>query len=108
MSGVWVLVEHRQGEISEITFEMLTKGRILAEALNCGLQAVVFASKVEPLIEKLKKCVPRIIAVEDEKLAHYNAPTYQAVLSNLLKRDVCNQKRSKILKLQNSQLLCQI
>ena len=85
MSCIWVLLEHRQGEVREITYEVLGKGRVLAEALNSELQAVVLASEAGSLIEKIKKYVPRVLAVEDNKLTNYNALTYQAVLNELVK-----------------------
>ena len=48
MSGIWVVVEHRQGEIREISYELLGKGKILAEALNTEIQAVVLGGEVSP------------------------------------------------------------
>lgn len=84
MSCIWVLLEHRQGEIREISYEMLGRGRMLAESTNAELQAVVLASEVGPFAEKIKKYASKIITVEDEQLTNYNAPAYQAVLSNLV------------------------
>ena len=54
MSGIWVVVEHRQGEVREISYELLGKGRVLAEALNMELQAVVLGGEGSPLAEKIK------------------------------------------------------
>jgi len=40
MSTIFVLTEHRHGQLRDITFEMLTKGRELAEKLNGKLTAL--------------------------------------------------------------------
>lgn len=85
MSGVLILLEHRKGEIREISYEMLGKGRILAEALNVDLQTAVLASEVGPLTEKIKKYASTVFTVEDNQLDNYNPMAYQAVLNTLLK-----------------------
>jgi electron transfer flavoprotein alpha subunit len=84
MGCIWVLVEHRRGEVRDITFEMLGKARALADAAKAELQAVVLASDAAPLVEKVRKHAPAVIAVEDPQLAQYNAPAYHAVLTGLL------------------------
>lgn len=84
MGCIWVLVEHRRGEVRDITFEMLGKGRALADAANAELQAVVLASDAAPLVEKVKKHAPAVLTVEDPQLAQYNAPAYHAALTSLL------------------------
>jgi electron transfer flavoprotein alpha subunit len=85
MSGIWVVVEHRQGEIREISFELLGKGRVLAEALNTELQAVVLGGEGSPLADKIKPYAGKVLTVEDPQLANYNALTYCAVLESLFK-----------------------
>ena len=85
MSGIWVVVEHRQGEIREISYELLGKGRILAEALNTELQAVVLGGEGSPLAEKIQPYASKVFSVEDPQLANYNALTYCAVLESLFK-----------------------
>ena len=85
MSGIWVVVEHRQGEVREISYELLGKGRVLAEALNMELQAVVLGGEGSPLAEKIKPYASKVITVEDQQLANYNALTYCAVLESLFK-----------------------
>ena len=83
MSGIWVLIEHRRGEIREISYEMLGKGRMVAEKLNQELSAVILASDAKAYVDKVKKCASKILTIEDKQLEQYNALTYQAVLSAL-------------------------
>ena len=85
MRDVFVLVEHRQGEIREITYELLTGGAHLAAQLNGQLTAVLLGSGVGPFSEALKSWAHRIIVVEDEKLKDFNANAYQSVIEALWK-----------------------
>ena len=84
MSGIWVLIEHRRGEIREVSYEMLGKGRMAAENLNQELSAVILASDAKVYVDKIKKYASQILTVEDKQLEQYNALSYQAVLSTLL------------------------
>jgi len=83
MSGIWVLIEHRRGEVREINYEMLGKGRLVAEKLNQELCAVILASDAKAHVEKIKKYASTILIIEDKQLEQYNALSYQAVLSAL-------------------------
>ncbi len=44
--GVWVFAEQRAGELKRVGFELLAKGRELADALQCELSAVCFGHQV--------------------------------------------------------------
>ena len=56
MSEILVLVEHRKGNIQDVTWEMLTKGAELAAVSGNELTAVILGSNIKSLAEKL---VPR-------------------------------------------------
>jgi len=47
--GVWVFIEQTEGEPAKVSWELLGKGRELAEALQVPLSALVIGEKVEPL-----------------------------------------------------------
>ena len=53
MKKIFALVEHRQGEIRDISFELLTCGRQLAEKNNSKLTAIIFGENTENLVEKM-------------------------------------------------------
>lgn len=42
--NVWVFIEHEQGKIAEVSFELLGEGRKLADELGCRLCGMLFAS----------------------------------------------------------------
>jgi len=84
MTEILVLAEHRQGKIRDITFEMLTKGKELAEKTRADLTAVLLGKKVKEHAKTLSEYAKKILLVEDAKLENFNSEAYQKVLSNLI------------------------
>jgi electron transfer flavoprotein alpha subunit len=85
MAEIFVLAEHRQGQIRDITFEVLTKARELAEKTNADLNAVLLGKDVKEHAKTLSEYAKKVIIVEDAKLEKFNSEAYQKVLSNLIK-----------------------
>ncbi|HEY5973875.1 MAG TPA: electron transfer flavoprotein subunit alpha [Geobacteraceae bacterium] len=50
--GVWVFVEQTEGEVAKVSWELLGKGRELADTLGVPLSAVVLGENVEPLCQE--------------------------------------------------------
>lgn len=80
---ILVLVEHRRGEMREITFEMLTKGRELAEKTRSRLSAIILGKNIKELAEVLARYAHRVLVVDDERFEFFNSDLYQQVLSNI-------------------------
>ncbi|KON31031.1 hypothetical protein AC482_02260 [miscellaneous Crenarchaeota group-15 archaeon DG-45] len=85
MKRLFVLAEHRRGEIRDITFEMLTKGRELAGEMKAELTAVLLGSGSEGFAKILAEWAERVLVVDDDRLANFNAEAYQRVLSALIR-----------------------
>jgi electron transfer flavoprotein alpha subunit len=86
MADIFALVEHRQGIIRDITYELLTCGKKIAEKQNVQLTAVLFGYKTEPLLDKLKSYAHRIVVIDSELFKEFNAETYQITLADILKK----------------------
>ena len=84
MKEILVVAEHRQGQWRDITFEMLSKGRQLAESFGSEVHAVVLGKGVANLTEALNSMAHRVLLVEDERLEVFNSETYQTVLAHLI------------------------
>jgi electron transfer flavoprotein alpha subunit len=84
MKEILVLAEHRGGELRDITWEMLSKGRQLAEALGAEVSVALLGKDVKALAEALRPRANRVLWVEDERLEHFNTETYEKVLASLL------------------------
>jgi electron transfer flavoprotein alpha subunit len=85
MGEIMVLVEHRQGEVREISFEMLAKGQELAEKQQTELTAVLLGTGVASLAADIKRFCHATLIVEDALLTHFNSEPYQDVLTALIK-----------------------
>ena len=84
MKDIFVLAEHRLGELRDITFEMLTKGRELTEKLDARLTTVLLGSNVKGFAQILANQAEKVLVVNDERLRNFNAEAYQQVLSDLI------------------------
>jgi len=84
MAEIFVLAEHRRGQIRDITFEMLTKGKELAEKTNTGLTAVLLGKDVKEHAKTLSEYAKKVLVVEDARLKNFNSESYQKVLSHLI------------------------
>jgi electron transfer flavoprotein alpha subunit len=85
MKEIFVVAEHRMGELRDVTLEMLTKGRELAEVSGAQLTVGILGHDVGTYCESLQKWAHEVLMVKDEKLANFNADVYQKVLSDIIK-----------------------
>ena len=84
MAEILVLVEHRQGKIRDITYEMLAAGETLASQQEGSSTAVLLGYQVKSFAEELATRASKVLVVEDEQLEHFNSVLYQKVLSSLI------------------------
>jgi len=84
MSGVMVLVEHRRGEIREITWEMLAKAQELSSSLGVEVQAVLIGRGLSGMAQELRPFCHRVLVAEEEGLEAFNSEPYQQVLGRLI------------------------
>jgi electron transfer flavoprotein alpha subunit len=85
MPEIFVLAEHRQGQIRDVTYEMLTKARETAEKANMELTAVILGKEVKEKAKALSEYARKVLVVEDAKLENFNSDAYQKVLISLIK-----------------------
>jgi electron transfer flavoprotein alpha subunit len=84
MKKIIALAEHRQGELRDITWEILSKGRQLAEGMGAEIEVALLGKGVKKLAEALKPKANRVLLVEDDRLEAFNSETYQKVLTQLI------------------------
>ena len=84
MGEIFVVVEHRKGEIREITFEMLFKARELCRTSSHNLTALLLGGKDQGFVNNLAKWADRVIAFEDNRLEVFNADLYKEILNRLI------------------------
>lgn len=84
MKEIVVVAEHRKGELRDVTWEMLSKGRQLAEGMGADLEVALLGKGVSGLAEALKPKAKRVFVAEDPRLDAFNAETYKKVLTQLI------------------------
>jgi electron transfer flavoprotein alpha subunit len=84
MAKIFVLAEHRQGQVRDVTFEMLTKGREIAEKTGAELIAVILGKNVKEHAKNLAEYAKQVLLVEDSKLENFNSEAYRRILSALI------------------------
>jgi electron transfer flavoprotein alpha subunit len=84
MKEIIVLAEHRRGELRDVTWEMLSKGRQLAESIGAEIGVALLGNGVNPLAEALRSKAHRVFLIEDQRLEAYNSETYEKVLTQLI------------------------
>lgn len=87
MAEILALVEHRQGTIRDITYEVLTCGKKLAEKIDAKLTGVVLGHNTDSLHESIKKYTHRLIVVDHEVFKDFNAEAYQHALADIIKKE---------------------
>jgi electron transfer flavoprotein alpha subunit len=85
MNEILVLTEHLNGKLRDITFEMLTKARNLADAGGGKVAAVLFGSGVGSIAQELAPLADEVLVRDHESFGHYNSAVYQPVLSEVIK-----------------------
>jgi electron transfer flavoprotein alpha subunit len=87
MDDILVLVEHRQGAVRDITYEMLTQGKRLSEETGKRLAVLLLGNDVGMMAEQLKGFAHRVVLIEDPKLENFNSEAYQRVLGNVIEQE---------------------
>ena len=83
---VWVFAEQEEGKLADIAFELLGKGRELADRLGVKLGAVLMGDKVATLAEALFRGGADVVhLVEDAKLAQYRGKAYRHAFVELIR-----------------------
>lgn len=83
-SGIWVFAEQKDAEIAPVSFELLGKGRELADALGAELSAVIFGEGIVGLASELIAYgADQVIEVDDPALKHFRDECYSKALTEL-------------------------
>jgi len=84
MAELLVLAEHRMGELREVTFEMLSKGRSIAEGNGLDLTVVLLGHGADGFANELSGYADRVLVMDHPDYADFNAEAYQQALSRII------------------------
>ncbi|ABR49867.1 Electron transfer flavoprotein, alpha subunit-like protein [Alkaliphilus metalliredigens QYMF] len=86
MSYVWTIAEQSKGKLKGVSFELLSRGRKLADQMDTQLCSVLMGSDVtdETLQELIQRGADNVYFVDDPRLENFIVETYSNVLSDLI------------------------
>lgn len=81
-----VYLEIEDGKVADVSLELLTKGRQLADRLGVDLEALAIGDKLDGVDSQVFPFgVDRLYKVEDKRLSPYTSNPHSSVLINLFK-----------------------
>ncbi len=85
--GVWVFCEQRNGKIQSVSYELLGKGRELADKLNTFLAGVLLGNGLKNKVgDIIGRGADKVYLVCSEELADYRNEPYTKVLTYLIEK----------------------
>ena len=83
--GVWVFAEQQDGQLKGVSYELLSKGRELADTLGTELCAVCFGHNVNDVDRLAAYGADRVYLIDDPALASKQEDLYAAELVRLIR-----------------------
>ena len=84
---VWVFIEQRNGKPAEVSFELLCKGRKLAQSMGGVLKAVVMGEQVETIMADVFRFgADEALVVDHPALRQYRTMPYSRIFSDLVRK----------------------
>ena len=88
MNSVFVYCEIEDGQVAEVSMELLTKGRALATELNCNLEAIAIGHKLDGIEKDIFPYgVDVLHTADDKRLAPYTTLPHTSIVVKLFQEE---------------------
>lgn len=88
MNNIFVYCEIEEGKVADVSLELLTKGRELADTLGCELEALALGHNLKGIEAELAKYGADTVHVADcECLAPYRTQPHAAIVCGIFKEE---------------------
>jgi electron transfer flavoprotein alpha subunit len=86
MSFVWTIAEQHNGQLKAVSFELLSRGRTLADKLGTKLASVVIGHGVseESMEELIRRGADEVYSIQDPRLENFVCENYAKVLQRII------------------------
>lgn len=81
---ILVLIEHREKQIKDISFEILTLAHQIAKAQEQEITCLVLSDNCQPIADAIKNYCHKIICIEDALLGNFNNHIYLPILTKVI------------------------
>lgn len=86
--GIWIFAEQQEGRVLDVAFELIGKGKMLADQKGCELTAVLLGDQLTGAAEKLISYgADRVLLCEDPILAIPSEESYSETISRLIRKE---------------------
>jgi electron transfer flavoprotein alpha subunit len=88
MSGIWVVLEERNGRIGRMSWEALAAGHTLGEQLSLPVHAVLPGAQTDSMAAEIAtKKVARVVRIENALLADYTSDGFTLALEQFIRAE---------------------
>ncbi len=88
MNNIFVYCEIENGKVADVSLELITKGRTLADTLGCQLEAVAIGENLQGIEKTLAQYGADIVHVADHKeLAPYRTLPHTAIVCGIFEAE---------------------
>jgi len=88
VNNVFVYCEIEEGIIADVSLELLTKGRDLANQLKCKLEAIAIGHNLNGISKQLIPYgIDKLHIADDKRLVHYLTLPYSSILIKLFQQE---------------------
>ncbi len=88
MNNIFVICEIDEGKIADVSLELMTKGRSLANQLNCKLEALTLGHNLKGIEKELYPYGADIVHIgDDERLSPYTTLPHTSVIVELFEKE---------------------
>lgn len=93
-NGVWTMAETSQGELKRVAFELLTRGRKLADKLDTELTSFILGNNVskEEANRLIEAGADKVLLINDPRLEDFIVENYSNVMVDLI-----NERKPEII-----------
>jgi electron transfer flavoprotein alpha subunit len=85
MSSILVVAEYRNRALADVSYQVLSKGRQLADQAQMELLAVVAGRDIDAYAEELARWADGVLAVRNDRLEGLLAEPYQKTMARLIR-----------------------
>ncbi len=88
MNNVFVYCEIDEGNVAEVSQELLSKGRSLANDLNCKLEAIAIGAGLKNIGKQIFPYgVDSLHVADDKRMEHYQTLPHAKIICNLFEKE---------------------
>jgi electron transfer flavoprotein alpha subunit len=82
---IWVLVEHQEGKVRKVTFELLSAAAEFSRKIGSQVAAILLGSDLQEAVKNLSPFADKIYLIDDPFLTSYTSDAYLINMAPLIK-----------------------